>query len=122
MSHRTTRRAGQWGGGLLYVTLSMGGAAALALLFAYFSAREHIYRDIKAQVADRAVQAQISFEDPAVTPVVNKVAQWFGLCSAYAATTVAGFKAQVMSDPRLMEHYKDFDWGNAVVIENSADL
>src|ERR1041384_2390848 len=113
MFHRTTRKARQWGG--LRLILRTGCSIAITVLFAYLLPREHPHRDISAQIEPRTarvVPKLVSFEGPAASPAFNEDAQWFGLCSANAATTVAGFKTQVMSSPQLMERYKYFDWGN----------
>jgi hypothetical protein len=104
--------------------MSVGIVAVLAILFAFYISPGDAQRDIREQGeprADLVVQAFMKLDEPAASPVVKKVAQWFGLCPAYTAATVAGFKSQVMSDPQLMEHYKYFDWQKALVFENQED-
>ncbi len=104
--------------------MSAGIVTVLAMLFVLFIAPQQAERDIREQSDPRAAHVIRAFMDlggPAVSPVAKKVAQWFGLCSAYAATTVAGFKMEVMSDPQLKEHYKHFNWERALVMENPKD-
>lgn len=101
--------------------LSAGIVGVLAMVSGFLMVPERVQRDVREQDEPRVVRASVSLGAPAVSPVVKKDPQWFGLCSAYAATTVAGFKAQVMSDPQLMEHYKHFDWEKALVFENQQD-
>src|SRR5262245_57625431 len=96
-------------------------AAALAMLVAFFVAPKHVRGDFREQGEPPVASVPRAPEKPAVFPVANKVAQWRGLCSAYAATTVAGFKTQVMSDPQLLEHYRYFDWAKALIFENQED-
>lgn len=103
------------------VLISLGIAAVLVILVASFNVSEHAQRDIRGQVeprADHVVRTSMRLDQPAVS---KEAARWFGLCSAYSAKTVAGFKAQVMSDPQLMEHYRYFDWEKAVVVANPQD-
>jgi hypothetical protein len=103
------------------VLISVGIAAVLVMLVASFNASEHAQRDVRERVeprADRVVRTSMRLDHPAAS---KEAARWFGLCSAYSATTVARFKTQVMSDPQLMEHYRYFDWEKAVVIANPED-
>jgi hypothetical protein len=104
--------------------MSAGIVAVLAMVSGFLMVPEHVQRDIREHGglrADRVVRALMNRDDSAVAPVDKKDPQWFGLCAASAATTVAGFKTQVMSDPQLMEYYRNFDWGNALVFENQQD-
>ena len=99
-------------------------AVVCVVLAAFPSAPKHAQSDLVERadpLANPVVRVFMSPDGPAASPV-SKAAQWVGLCStAYAATTVEGFKAQVMSDPQLTEHYRGFDWAKAVVFENQED-
>jgi hypothetical protein len=103
--------------------MSAGIVAALATLSGFYSVPEFVQQEVRAHSEPRADGMVRAFMTPgdAVSPVVKEDTQWYGLCSAYAASTVSGFKAQVMSDPRLMEYYKNFDWEHAQIFENQQD-
>jgi hypothetical protein len=104
------------------VLMSVSAAAVLAMAVGAYLAPERVQRVVREQgpLADPVMRAFMNPDEPAA-PVASKAAQWVGLCPAYAAITVAGFRAQVMNDPQLMAHYGNFDWNRAEIFENQED-
>ncbi len=68
-----------------------------------------------AAVADTALARRLR----ALVPF-HQHKPWFGLCEAHAAPTVQAFQHIVQQDPLLRQHYANFNWQNAELVDAPA--
>jgi hypothetical protein len=98
----------------------------LILLFAFIAPLTYVMP--MPEVVKKPVQYVIETLAQVTTKTHKELRQslyngkpWFGLCKAYAATSVQAFRDMVENDAVLGFHYRDFDWKNAHIISMSEE-